>query len=42
MATIEGIILKMKEVKPEFNPMVQNVVKNTVPMTGLCFPSAAR
>lgn len=39
MATIEGIILKIKEVRPEFNPMVQNVVKNTVPMTGLCFPS---
>ena len=39
MATIEGIILKIKEVKPELHPVVQNVVKNTVQMTGLCLKS---
>ena len=36
MATLEGIIAKIKESNPEIQPVPQTVVKNTVTIQGLC------
>lgn len=40
MATINGIISIIKEKYQYLNPDVQTIVKNTVPMTGLCLRTA--
>ncbi len=36
MATIDGIIEKIRETNPEIQPVPQTVVKNTIAMQGLC------